>query len=149
MVWTGTTVPLYTYVNEQSFLQFHSIIIIIIIIINTACTNTVSHKFVTRLQYWKSIQGTSDYDNQSRGAESFWASNRYSCRQEILHILWDPKIHNRVRNIPPHDHIILPMQVIPSFTFPHQNPVWVSLHSHMCHTPHSSHFLVFNNPDNN
>ena len=82
--------PCLPLLTNAIFCKFYSIILLlllIIIIINTACTNTVYHKCVTHLQYWKSIQETSDYDNKSRGAESFWEAKCSSCRQEILHIL--------------------------------------------------------------
>ena len=30
----------------------------------------------------------------------YWEANRFSASQEISHILWNPKVHYRIRNFP-------------------------------------------------
>ena len=82
----------------------------------------------------------------------FWETNRFSASQEILRILWNPKVYFRIQKFPPpvpilnkldpvHTttsyflkiHLSIILQSTPgslkwllSFRFPHQNPVYAS-----------------------
>ena len=103
-----------------------------------------------------------------------WEANWFSASQEIPLILWNPKVHYRIRKCPPpvpilsqidpvhtptshclkiHLNIILhlrqglPSDLFPS-GFPHQNPVYTSPLPHTCYMPCPTHTSRFDNPNN-
>jgi len=103
-----------------------------------------------------------------------WEANRFSARQEIPRILWNPKVHYRIHKCPPpvpilsqldpvhtptshflkvHLNIIFPStpgspQWSLSFRFPHQNPVHASPLPHTRHMPRPSHSSRFYHSQN-
>jgi len=92
------------------------------------------------------------YSTYSKQQSPSWEANRFSASQEMLRILWSPKVHYRINNSPPSIPIlsqinpvcaphptswksilILSSQSKPgsyesflSLRFPHQNPVYTS-----------------------
>jgi len=103
-----------------------------------------------------------------------WEVNRFAARQEIPHVLWNPKFHYRIHKFPPplpilsqldpvriltsqflkiHLNIILPStHELPQWSvsprFPHQNPVCTCPLPHtlyMPQPPHSSRFYHLQN----
>jgi hypothetical protein len=46
---------------------------------------------------WNAIIDETNYMEQS----TFWEANRFSANQEIPRILWNLKVHYRIRNSPP------------------------------------------------
>jgi hypothetical protein len=105
----------------------------------------------------------------------FWEANRFSASQEILHILWNPKVHYRIYKCPPpvpipsqfnpvyaisssyflkiHINIILPFMAASSqsplsLSFPYQNPVCTSPLPQSCYIARSSHSFSFDHPNN-
>ena len=81
-----------------------------------------------------------------------WRANRFSASQEIPRILWNPKVHHRIRKCPPTVHFMSQIEPVHTSTshflniglnfnlpstlgsplwsfslrFPHQNPVYIS-----------------------
>ena len=103
-----------------------------------------------------------------------WEATPFSASQEILHILWNPKVHYRIRKcsrllpilrqidlvcvssshfLKIHLNIILPYTPVSSkwflsLRFPHQNPIYTSPLPHTCYTPSSSNSSLFYHPNN-
>jgi hypothetical protein len=91
----------------------------------------------------------------------YWEANRFSASQEILHILWNPKVHYRNHKCPhpvpflnQPDPVYAPTSYFLkmhlnniilstpgsskwslSLGFPHQNPVYTSTVHHTCYMP--------------
>ena len=102
-----------------------------------------------------------------------WAGRRFSASQEILRILWNPKVHCRIHKCPSpipildqldpvHTtshflkiclNIILQFTpetspVVSFFRFPHQDPVYTSSLPHTCYLPRLSHSARFDHTNN-
>ena len=98
-----------------------------------------------------------------------WEVNRFSARQEIPRILWNPKVYQHIHKCPPpvptlshidpvqtptshflkiHLNIIIPSRPgspkwFLSLIFPHQHPVYTSPLPHKLYVPRSSHSSRF------
>jgi len=124
---------------------------------NSSCVHSVDRDnfnfFTEFVDFLVNFQHQSYLLTHSMEQSPSWEANRFSASQQILHILWDPKVHYRIRMCPlpipilrhldpvhnPTSHflkihlnIILPstpgyLKWSLSFRFPHQNPVYASL----------------------
>jgi hypothetical protein len=101
-------------------------------------------------------------------------TNSFSASQEIPHIFWNPEVHCRIHQSPPHvpilsqinpvhvsNHsvkigfniVLSPTRRSPELSLslrsPHQNPVCTSPVPHTCYMPRSSHSSWFYHPSTN
>ena len=98
-----------------------------------------------------------------------WETNRFSARQEIPHILWNPKVHYRSYKCPPPDPILSQVEPVQASTFhflkihlniilpstpgsskwslslwfPHTNRIYISSLSYICYITGLSHSSGF------
>jgi hypothetical protein len=111
--------------------------------------------------------------NYTREQSPSWEPNRLSASQEILCILWNPKVHYCIHtSLPPipilsllypvrapaFHFLQIHLNIIPSMPgsskwslslrFPHLNPVYASPLSHMCYMPLPAHYSRFYCPNN-
>ena len=104
-----------------------------------------------------------------------WEAKRFSGSQEILRILWNPKVHHHIHKCPPLVPILSPLDPLHTSTshflkirlniilqsapgslkrsltlrFPHQKPSCNSALPHTCYMPLPSHFSRFDHSENN
>jgi len=124
-----------------------------------------------RIGYLHSLLTYFTYSIEQRTSRE---NNRFSASQEILHILWNLKVHYRIHKCPPPVPILsqlIPVHTRPShflkshlniippstpgfpkrsltIRFPHQNPVFASLLQHTRYMSRPSISSLFYHPNN-